>query len=57
MAKRQEPIRVESYVTVDGREVNTEDLTTEQRRALARWITETMVEAAYPGQIKVTWSA
>ena len=50
MAKKErEPIRVETFVKVGGVEVNTRDLNDEQRRALARWINETAIRAAFPG--------
>lgn len=47
---RAEPIRVESFVKVGGKDVNTRDLSDEQRRTLANWIKLTILNEVYRGQ-------
>lgn len=51
MAKRnREPIRVESYVKVGEREVNTDDLTPAQKEALAGWMKVTYLNELFRGK-------
>lgn len=51
MAKRErEPIRVEAYVTVNGAEVNVDDLTPRQREELATWLKLTYLGELWRGK-------
>lgn len=51
MAKRnREPIRVEAYVTVGGREVSVDDLSPEQRAELGTWLRLTCLNELFRGQ-------
>ena len=54
MAKKREPIRVEAYVTVDGKEVNVDTLSPEQKRKLATWIKLTVCNELYRGRAVFT---
>ena len=51
MGKRvQEPIRVEAFVTVDGREVNVDTLTPEQKVRFATALKKTYLNELFRGQ-------
>lgn len=55
VAKRnREPIRVEAYVTVDGKEVNVDELTPEQKVKLATWLKVTYLNELFRGQAVFT---
>lgn len=54
MAKKREPIRVEAYVTVDGKEVNVDTLSPEQKRKLSTWIKLTVCNELYRGRAVFT---
>lgn len=48
--KNQEPLRVEAFVRVGGKEVNVDELTDEQRKRLGTWIKTTVAREFYRGQ-------
>lgn len=50
MARKQEPIKVVSYVRVGGELVNTEDLSPERKRELATWLTCTYMNHLFAGK-------
>lgn len=51
MGKRiREPIRVEAFVTVDGREVNVDTLTPEQKVRFATALKKTYLNELFRGQ-------
>ena len=51
MGKRvREPIRVEAFVTVDGREVNVDTLTPEQKVKFATALKKTYLNELFRGQ-------
>lgn len=52
MARKQEPIKVVSYVRVGDELVNTEDLSPERKRELATWLTCTCMNALFAGKAK-----
>lgn len=52
MARKQQQIKVVSYVHVGDRLVNTDDLDPERKRQLATWIKCTYLNALYAGKAK-----
>ena len=52
MARKEQKIKVASYVHVGDQLVNTEDLNPEQKRQLATWIKCTYLNALYEGKAK-----
>lgn len=51
MAKRQrEPIRVESFVTIDGKEVNIDTLSPEKRSEIGATLKVTYLNAMFRGK-------
>lgn len=47
--KEYPPIRVEAYAPIDGKLVNTKDMTPEQKRWLATRLSIQILTAAFPG--------
>jgi len=45
-----QPLKTEAYVRIDGRLVNTVDLSTEQKERLADWLKTTYLNNLYAGQ-------
>lgn len=52
MARKEQKIKVISYVHVGDQLVNTEDLDPERRQKLATWIKCTYLNALYEGKAK-----
>lgn len=52
MARKQQPIKVISYVHVGDQLVNTEDLDPERKRQLATWIKCTYLNTLFAGKAK-----
>ena len=52
MARKEQKIKVVSYVHVGNQLVNTEDLNPEQKRQLATWIKCTYLNTLYEGKAK-----
>ena len=52
MARKEQKIKVVSYVHVGDQLVNTEDLDPERKRQLATWIKCTYLNALYKGKAK-----
>lgn len=52
MARKEQKLKVVSYVHVGDQLVNTEDLNPEQKRQLATWLKCTYLNALYEGKAK-----
>lgn len=52
--RQREPLRVEAYITVDGKVTNVDTLTESQRERLGTWLKATYLNELFGGRAQFT---